>query len=144
MWLERQNEIALREIKVGLLQGFFFCISLCFSSIYWWSLQLLKSAHEYYFENISLYFIMLSSCRILVWNVTNVFLWPQWNMTGWQFHMKYGLAGLEKMFISLQAGQNLPPAGQISFQCGVVSLMYLPSKKHSILPVFPGMWTGAA
>ena len=32
--------------------------------------------------------------------------------------------GLEKMFISLQAGQNFPPAGQISLQCKMVSLMY--------------------
>ena len=31
---------------------------------------------------------------------------------------------LEKMFISLQAGQNFPPAGQISLQCGMVSCIY--------------------
>ena len=50
------------------------------------------------------------------------------------------------MFISLQAGQNFPPAGQISFQCGMVSLMYFfifsfqitkfPGKELPVLPVF--------
>ena len=34
------------------------------------------------------------------------------------------LAGLDKMVISLQGGQNFSPAGQISLQCGMVSLMY--------------------
>ena len=38
--------------------------------------------------------------------------------------MAAGLAGLEKMFISLQAGQNFPSAGEISLQCGMVSLKY--------------------
>ena len=33
--------------------------------------------------------------------------------------------GLEKMFISLQAGGNFPLAGQISLQCGIVSLIFL-------------------
>ena len=33
------------------------------------------------------------------------------------------LSGL-KMFSSLQAGQKFPPAGQLSLQCGMVSLMY--------------------
>ena len=28
------------------------------------------------------------------------------------------------MFISLLAGQNFPPAGQISLQCGMFSLLY--------------------
>ena len=55
-------------------------------------------------------------------------------------------SGLEKMFISLQAGQNFPPAGQISFQCGMVSLMYFfifslqitkfPGKELPVLPIF--------
>ena len=50
------------------------------------------------------------------------------------------------MFISLQAGQNFPPAGQISLQCGMVSLMYFfifslqitsfPGKDLPILPIF--------
>ena len=49
------------------------------------------------------------------------------------------------MFISLQAGQNFPPAGQISLQCGMVSRMYFfiffqitkfPSKELPLLPVF--------
>ena len=50
------------------------------------------------------------------------------------------------MFISLQAGQNFPPAGQISLQCGMVSLMYFfifslqitkfPGKELHVLPVF--------
>ena len=54
--------------------------------------------------------------------------------------------GLEKMFISLQAEQNFPPAGQISLQCGMVSIMYFvifplqitkfPGKGLPILPVF--------
>ena len=33
-------------------------------------------------------------------------------------------AGLEKIFISLQAGQSFPWTGQISLQCEMVSLMY--------------------
>ena len=53
---------------------------------------------------------------------------------------------------SLQAGQNFPPAEQISLQCGVVSLMYFfivclqitkfPGKEFPVLPVFskPGVW----
>ena len=39
-----------------------------------------------------------------------------------------------KMFLSLQAGQNFSPAGQISLQCGMVSLMYFfvfPSKSQN-------------
>ena len=50
------------------------------------------------------------------------------------------------MFISLQAGQNFPPAGQISLQCRMVSFMYFfifflqitkfPSKELPVLPVF--------
>ena len=57
--------------------------------------------------------------------------------------------GLEKMFISLQAGQNFPPAWQISLLCGMVSLMYFfifslhitkfPGKELPGLPVFPGL-----
>ena len=53
--------------------------------------------------------------------------------------------GLEKLFISLQAGQNFPPAGQISLQCVMVSLMCFfifslqitkfPSKGLPVLPV---------
>ena len=51
--------------------------------------------------------------------------------------------------ISLQAGQNFPPAGQISLQCGMVSRMYFlifslqitkfpgPGKELPVLPVFP-------
>ena len=50
------------------------------------------------------------------------------------------------MFISLLAGQNFPPAGQISLQCGMVTLMYFftfplqitkfPGKELPVLPVF--------
>ena len=50
------------------------------------------------------------------------------------------------MFFSLQAGQNFPPAGQISLQCGMVSLMYFfifslqitrfPGKEFPVLPIF--------
>ena len=50
------------------------------------------------------------------------------------------------MFISLQAGQNFPPAGQISLQCGMVSPMYFfifslqitkfPGKELPVLPFF--------
>ena len=50
------------------------------------------------------------------------------------------------MFIFLQAEQNFPPVGQISLQCGRVSLMYFfifslhitkfPGKELPILPIF--------
>ena len=50
------------------------------------------------------------------------------------------------MFVSLQAEQNFLPAGQISLQCGIVSLMYFlilslhitkfPGKELPVLPVF--------
>ena len=55
-------------------------------------------------------------------------------------------SGLEKVFFSLQAGQNFPPAGQISLKCRMVSLMYFfifslqitrfPGKELPVLPIF--------
>ena len=55
--------------------------------------------------------------------------------------------GLDKIFISLQAGQNFPPARQISLQCGdgfpYLFLYFFPSisqkfpgKELPVLPVF--------
>ena len=42
----------------------------------------------------------------------------------------------KKMFISLQAGQNFPLAGQISLRCGMVSIMFFfifPSKSQNFM-----------
>ena len=57
--------------------------------------------------------------------------------------------GQEKMFISLQAGQNFPPAGQISLQWGMGFLVYFfifslqitkfPGKSFPFCLFFPGL-----
>ena len=78
---------------------------------------------------------LIKNCKMLFWSITQKASYSSCIITG-----------LEKMFISLQAEQNFPPAGQISLQCGMVSLKYFfifslqitrfPGKELPVLPVF--------
>ena len=108
----------------------------------------------------------LTSCQIIytflwIYKITNWYLYMEELLsTMWQLitmaiqgmippTLQCETSGLEKMFISLQAGQNFPPAGQISLQCGMISLMYFfifPSNSQTFLArsfpfclFFPGL-----
>ena len=75
-------------------------------------------------QKTPLFPVCISYRIIMQWNPFNTKYITQnpantkWNMCGtiWQ--------AWKKMFISLQAGQNFHPAGQISLQCEMVSVMY--------------------